>query len=245
LGEGEVPEQIVLQEPPFVGNHKEVALEGTFALRTFDGYDEDNEKPIFKQVAPVLIDDMYLFPDWNDMNSYQLVGTEMTAHSYVYVFSIDAENKTKLHFPKTTKDIDIDAAEEVPLNSIVPPIAKKVSINKTRKTPRNINVSPTKKEISNATMVLPNDMTALQSVHTGTDNICVIYSDNRIDNIQERIEWVRRTAQKDFNERLKAGFKDILVPNKDIKYATDGMSFTAISDKGTAVSLILNVIVNE
>lgn len=239
LGDGEVPELIVSDTP----TTKEIALEGAFALRTLAGYDEDNEKPIFEQTTPILSDDMYLFPDWNSMNSYQLVGTGMTAHSYMYVFSIDAEDKAELHFPKTTKDIDVDAAEEVPLNSIVPP-ADEVSINKIRKTPRT-NVSPLKKEISSATMILPSDMTALQSVHAGTDNICVIYSDKRIDDIQERIERVRQATQKDFKKRLKAGFKDIFVPAKDIKYAADGMSFTAKSDKGTAVPLVLNVVINE
>ncbi len=240
LGDGEMPEQIVSQNTPTAT--KEVTLEGTFALRTFAGYDEDNEKPIFKQTTPVLSDDMYLFPDWNGMNSYQLVGTGMTAHSYVYVFSIDAENKAQLHFPKTTKDIDMDAAEEVPLNSIVPP-AEEVSIR--TKTNTRTDISPAKKEISSATMVLPSETTALQSIHTGADNICVIYSDKRIDDIKERIERVKQANQKDFNKRLKAGFKDILIPTKDIKYAADGMSFKAISDKGTAVPLILNVIVNE
>lgn len=233
LGDGEVPELVVAGNTPTVKTTKEITLEGAFALRTSGGYDEVNEKPIFDEVVPVLSDDKYLLSNWNGMDSYQLVGTGMTAHSYVYVFSIDAENKAELHFPKTTKDIDVDAAEEVPLNSIVPP-ADEVSIN-----------TVAKKEISSATVVLPSETTALQSVHTGTDNICVIYSEKRIDDIQERIEQVRLANQKDFNKRLRVGFKDIFVPNKDIKYTTDGMSFKATSDKGTAVPLVLNVIVNE
>jgi len=56
------------------------------------------------------------------------------------------------------------------------------------------------------------------------------------------MERVQAAQGRDINKRLKKGFDDILIPSRDIKYSKQEMSFTAESDEGIAVPIVLEII---
>jgi len=200
----------------------DITLTGEFSFRTPNGFNEHG-KPDFKENTPEFDGKNYLINHWKKFKVYQLLGKGMRRNSYTYVFSIDAKDKTGLHFPdtiETSDSLDLMTADKVPL-----PL-KKAIVQDERET-----------------IIIPGEYYALQTVHQGTDNIFVIYSDNSISDIQERIEITRKSTAKNIRKRLEEGFKDILIPAKDIDYDEDKMAFTATSDKGYAVPIILQVIV--
>ena len=198
-----------------------VTLTGEFAFRTPGGFDEDSQTPIFNEKKPSFNNKNYIIKDWKRLKVYQLLGHGMTQYSYTYVFSIDPKNKAELHFPESVKinPKSLMGADKVPLNK---PIVQD----------------------ENATIIIPGEFYALQSIHRGTDNVFVIYSYEEIPDIMERIEKVMVSNAKSINKRLDEGFGDILIPSKDISYTKDRMGFTATSNKGFAVPIALEVIVN-
>lgn len=199
----------------------DITMKGEFAFRFPAGFDENSDSPMFKEMTPTLSGNNYVISDWKVRDVYQLLGRGITKYSYTYVFSIDAENKAELHFPRTiNNDYGIDTADEVPL----------------RKKPFNIHADDF--------MIIPGEFTALQAVHVGTDNVFVIYSHEEIPDVKERMERVQAAKGKDINKRLKKGFGDILIPQKHIKYSKQEMSFTAKSDEGIAVPIVLEIIAN-
>lgn len=196
---------------------QEITLTGEFSFRTPGGFDESG-RPAFKEKAPDFNGKNYLINDWKRLKVYQLLGQGMMRNSYTYVFSIDAEDKTELHFPESTGFTDLLTADKVPLQKAIV-------------------------QNEDETIIIPGEHYALQTVHLGTDNICVIYSYDEIPDIQERIEKARNSNARNIHKRVQTGFDDILIPPKDINYTKGKMGFTATSDKGTAVPIILEVVV--
>ena len=208
-----------------------VNLHGTFEFRFLKQHDEYTGKPVFASANPVLQNNSYILPDWNAGDVYQLLGTTMKAYSYTYVFSVDAKGKTEVHFPPL---INMALYPDTHLNE---PHQDLMTANK-------IPLKPTIVPDEAAYMVIPDEESALQSVHEGKDYICVIYSHHQLHDITERIVRVHEASQQDFQQRLNEGFGDILIPNEDIRYTDGLMSFEAISSSGTAVPLVLEVQVN-
>ena len=205
-----------------------VNLHGTFELRFVKQYEKSTGDPVFVPAKPTLNNNIYTLSNWKTEDVYQLIGTTMKAYSYTYVFSVDAKNKTEVHFPplgiKLLPHDELMTADNVPLKKIAT---------------KNTMVPD-----ETAYMVIPDEESALQSVHAGTDYICVIYSHNKLDDFSERIVRVHEASHQDFQQRLNEGFSDILIPQQDIQYTDDLMSFKAQSDKGTAVPVILEVLID-
>lgn len=199
----------------------DITLTGEFAFRTPGGFDETTETPIFSEKKPSFNNKNYIIKDWKRLKVYQLLGHGMTQYSYTYVFSIDPKNKAELHFPESIKinPESLMGADIVPLSKPIVPDG-------------------------DATIIIPGEFYALQSIHRGTDNVFVIYSYEEIPDIMERIEKVMVSTVKNINKRLDEGFGDILIPSKDITYTKNKMGFTATSNKGFAVPIVLEVIVN-
>jgi len=207
-----------------------VKLHGKFEFRFVERYDERTGKPVFASANPTLRNNTYTLANWKTDDVYQLLGTTMKAYSYTYVFSVDAEGKTEVHFPPLDIALDPDTNPNEPYYNLM--TANKVPLKKTMVPDET------------AYMVIPDEASALQSVHPGTDYICVIYSHHQLHDITERIVRVHEASQQDFQQRLNEGFRDILMPNEDIRYTDDLMSFEAASDKGTAVPVVLKIQAN-
>lgn len=199
----------------------QITLTGEFAFRFPTDVDERTGNPIFTEMSPGFNGSNYIVFDWKVHDVYQLLGRAMTQYSYTYVFSIDAENKAQLHFPHSVY-IESEIPDDLDAAALKKPMV----------------LGP------QASMTIPNDLTAFQSIHKGVDNIYVIYSHTEIPDIQERIKRVRASAETNINTRLKMGFADLLIPEKDIKYSTNEMGFTASSTQGIAVPIALEVVIN-
>ncbi len=190
------------------------SLQGDFIFQSPSGYNEDLGSPIFKETHPCFDGTKYVINNWKSSDVYQLAGRAMKKNSYTYIFSIDAANKATLHFPK---GINIHKNTGNFSKPIVPNEA--------------------------AQIIIPGRFAALQSVHKGTDHICILYSKTEIKDIVKRIFAVKNAPNKDFNKRLQEGFADLLIPTEHINYANEYMGFTASSDEGSLVPILLDVIV--
>jgi hypothetical protein len=152
------------------------------------------------------------------LESFRLIAKNISENSYVYVFSIDANNKAEIHFPKTESSNTKNGFgfDEVP-------------------------IIPSK----DAKIIIPSKNTILQISHAGTDHLCILYSKEKIENIQDRIKKVKESNVSDnFYSRFLVGFNDILALPNEINYNQNKMSFTAnvrITDKTKAIPIILEV----
>lgn len=207
-----------------------VKLHGTFEFRFVERYDDSTGEPAFASASPTLEDNIYTLPNWKTGDVYQLLGSTMKAYSYTYVFSVDAEGKTEVHFP--------------PLNIVLYPDANLNEPHYDLMTANKVPLQPTIVPDDAAYMVIPDEKSALQTVRPGKDYICVIYSHHQLHDITERIVQVHEAAHPNFGQRLSEGFGDILMPHEDIHYTDGLMSFEAASDRGTAVPVILEVQAN-
>lgn len=197
-----------------------VELQGNFIFRYPVTGEGDN--PAFEHANPFFNGNYFELEkkDWKVGDLFQLVSKEMQKNTYSYVFSIDAENKAEVHWPRERvfKNEDLLGLDEVPL---VP--------NK------------------NAEIIVPGKYSALRLAHPGTDYLIVIYSDERIDDIRKRVLKVQQ-AKGDILSRLDYGFSDRIIPLEEINYSIGygsnekpTMSFHVQSRGGTAVPIILAV----
>lgn len=93
-----------------------------------------------------------------------------------------------------------------------------------------------------AEIIIPDAESAMQISHAGEDNLCVLYADRAISDIKTRFSKVSK-AQGDLRKRLKAGFEDILVEEKNIKYNANEMQCEVIGETGTkhVAALVLTI----
>lgn len=94
-----------------------------------------------------------------------------------------------------------------------------------------------------AEIILPSEETALQLSSPGVDYLCVLYSYQKIPDIETRIAVVE-SGQGAFADRVAIAFADLLIPAGQVRFDPYKMSFQATARPGAgqvAVSLILEV----
>ena len=99
-----------------------------------------------------------------------------------------------------------------------------------------------------AEIVMPNMEEGLRLAHRGEDNLVVLYSDYRIEDLEERMNKVHASQAGTFNEKLNEGFGDLMVDMEGVEYQLDEMSFVSHTEKGEdtgcVVPLVLSVVAN-
>jgi hypothetical protein len=191
----------------------EVVLTGAFNYR-FPIFDE-NGGDIQFDVAEVSKKGDYTYEmkrkDWQEGQMFQLEAKNLKKGSYVYVFSIDPNKKTMIHWPRN-KGLDskfsVDGLTEKPL---VP--------------------------YSGQTIIVPGEASALVKEVAGTDYVFILYSNEPIDNIKEVVEKLKYSD--DFESTLEDELGDKLIPTANIEYRDGQMKFSAKSKKGYIVPIIL------
>lgn len=237
VNEVKTDNDIVKDTTTVITEIEEVNITGSFVFRYPDGYEKNVDG--IRILDPVKQEPVIKFTEakatynseaevyelekkmWSVGDMFQLVAKDVPTGKYVYVFSIDPKNKLEMHWPEmygTTQE-EVDAFKNVPISEYVP------------------NES--------AEMIIPGAANALQLEEKGTDNLVVLYSDSKIENIDE-LAKVAQTSAGTIQERVNAGFGDMLIHPDYIKYNETSMGFesTSPSDKGSIVPIILTVNAN-
>lgn len=213
----------------------QVELEGKFDLKTPTWpFADKPDSMVFAAVNVRRDGDLYSVTDaWEVGKYFQIVASGMKKDKFVYVFSIDPNNKGEIHFPEPREG----EVREITLAASVGPIKKK-----------NSDIIPDK----NVELIIPEPKTlpdgkieqqALYTAVKGSDHIVILFSDQRLE-LQQLGERIRKTLANPtapFGERFRAGFGDMTVPAADVRFDSDKMHFTSKSKPGLAVPLILRV----
>ena len=211
-----------------------VELAGEFVFRYPTGYKVDEQGEIlndkegnpiiqFEEAQAILKEDEQTYTlkrdNWKVGDVFQLVTKNVPDGKSVYVFSLDPNEKLELHWPKESRKIInsmTDAMSTVPIATYLPS--------------------------KDAEIVIPGAQNALQLDSKGTDNLCVLYADQKIEDVDERLKKVSESTGT-ISDKIKAGFSDILQDQSHIVYEKEKMGFFSCTPEGagTVVPIVLTV----
>ena len=213
-----------LEEVPEVDPFEEIlpeaipiSLSGSFEFRFLAGF--NRKKPIFNNAEAYFSNTHYELQrqDWEVGQAFQIYANNDLQDMYVYIFSIDAQNDSHIHWPR-----------QAALNSKFTGINESALIT-----------------MSGAQIVIPNKNTALGLVHPGADHLCVLFSAEKINNLPFIIENIKNSTG-DLSTRLRVVLRDRLIPMSDIQYDPAAIRFDANSTSGgTIVPLVLRVVAED
>ncbi len=203
----------MLLKPEVVGTSSpNQQLGGDFVFQ----YLKDRSTLTFEPVKPQLMVGGYYTlekKDWKVGDLFQLVAKNTQTDEYVYVFSIDSKQEAHVHFPRTSNlSLEYEGFNETPL---VP--------------------------ISNAQIIIPTPQSALSIAQAGTDNLIVLFSKTRIDDIKSIIDQVKKAPSMMVYMELRKALGTRMVKSSDVKYEQDKMSFASTAPPDAIVPLVLTV----
>ncbi|MEZ4887669.1 MAG: C1 family peptidase [Chitinophagales bacterium] len=194
-----------------------ISLSGSFEFKYLAGFNRN--VPIFN-TAEAYLDGMHYElkkQDWEVGQSFQIYASNEIQDMYVYIFSIDAQNMSHIHWPR-----------QEALNSKFAGINESALIT-----------------VSGAEIVIPNKNTALGIANPGADHLCVLFSAERINNLPFIIENIKNSSG-DMAYRLQTVLRDRLIPSSDIQYGAETIHFDSNSTSGgTIVPLVLRVVAED
>lgn len=197
-----------------------IILSGDFVFERFERWDEEQDRPIYNEVKPILDNNLYTLDGTPTKvgDYYRLVAKNVRKDKYIYVFSIDPSNKVEILYPKDKSFKQTDGA----------------SLKELPRVPS-----------SNVEIQIPGGSQAIQTDVAGTDYLCILYSDMVIDDIQDLVVDVQQSLSLDFWEKLENAFGDRLMPDVNIQYTDNLMSVKASSNTGYIAPIVLKVEVEE
>lgn len=186
-------------------------LSAEFVFRYPMDYDDENETVIFEAAQPRFNGRNYAL-NCKVGQRFQLLTKEITKDRYVYVFSIDADNQSKVHWPRSgAYSQNFSGIVE---GAIVP--------------------------YNNVEIVIPGKDKGLIKDKPGKDNLFVLYSYKPIKDLMAKIEAIQ-AGQGDYYARLEQAFGKSLVPMEDINYGTNMRFSTTSQSGGYIVPILLEV----
>lgn len=191
---------------------EDLELGAEFIFRYPSGYDEAKDAFLFTPANTLFNGKYYdlVNHNWDENNRFQLVTKDITKDKYVYVFSIDPDNRPMIHWPRNEK-----------LNQ------KFFSLNEGALVPYN------KVEI-----VVPGRENALIKNKSGVDYLFVLYSEEPIKDLVKRIEDIT-TNPNDYVGAMQQTFGKRLISMNDISYQSNKMKFTTNSSSGGYIAPII------
>lgn len=189
-----------------VNSGKGQELGAEFVFRYPSGFDEEKEEVKFTEAKTRFNSDYYTLvdSDWEENQRFQLLTRKITQNRYVYVFSVDPEDRTMIHWPRNKAYNDkFSSLNE---NAIVP--------------------------YKNAEIIVPGKDKALIKNKVGKDHLFVLYSTKPINDFAARVNDIKADYGDDYMKRLKKAFGKRLITPENIKYNTNKMEFSANTSKG-------------
>lgn len=154
--------------------------------------------------------------DWKIGQQFQLLTNNPTDKQFMCVFSIDATNELNVHWPR---------------NGAVAQFNNKLfGLGEA-------DILPT----IDFDVLIPSKNSAMTIEKTGTDYLCVLYSDKPLLAELPAILGRIQSANGDIYSRIRAGLGSRLVPASSIRYDVNGMKGVANSTQGDTMPLVLKI----
>ncbi|MBX2874270.1 MAG: C1 family peptidase [Saprospiraceae bacterium] len=168
-------------------------------------------------IEPQLSKNKYKTPaPWPLYTRFQLVGRDITEGTYVYIFSMDAEDKLYLHWPRDQQfDHQFTGA------------------------PQQARWSA-----ANASMYVPGINKALVLDKLGQQQLCMLLSPSPIAELNLKLKQV--TAESGpLLERLQSAFQDKLISPKQLEYNANKMEVYHTLPQDKVLPIILEILVEN
>lgn len=195
---------------PQIQEEKAISMTGSFYFK----YLMESHEIIFKDAAVEKTGD-YTYElvrkDWDNDQMFQLVAKNLKKGTFVYVFSIDANRKTTVHWPR---------------NKIWNEEYERPNLKETPYIPYN-----------GETIIVPSKGYGLVKEVTGIDHVFILYSDNEIPNFETIVQNI--SISSDYEGALEGELGDKLMSLDAINYQDNLMKFRAKSLDGGIVPIIL------
>ncbi len=202
------------------------ALAGDFVLRMplTDDYGtplKQNGQYVFEEVKPVWSGQFYQLEkkDWMEGDMFQVVAKNIKKDSYVYLFSLDGNNKAEIHWPRNQRfkeNLNGKEAFGAGEGALV--------------------------AHSGAEIVIPGNDRVLTRENLLADHLVVLYSDRKIEDFQQRVTLMRDETSGEFSARLKTVFGDLLLPVENVSFEKDQMRTNVEKlEGGSAVTVVVRV----
>lgn len=175
----------------------------------------------WRQLSPVWTTDHYELQktNWDEGDMFQVIAERIKADTYVYLFSLDGNNKAEIHWPRNQKFAEHLRGGEVAGKGEGPLVPH-----------------------SGAQIIIPGEDRVLVRENLLDDYLCLLYSRERIDNFQERVVQMREASQGTFSARLRQVFGDLMIPAEQIVYEQDQMRCrVANTGAGQIIPLVVRI----
>lgn len=203
------------------------SLAGDFVVRmpVTDDYGtplKTNGQYVFEEIKPVWNGQYYELTkkDWMEGDMFQVVAENIKKDSYVYLFSLNGNNKAEIHWPRNQRfkeHLNGKEAEGAGEGALV--------------------------AHSGAQIVIPGNDRVLTRENLLPDQVVVLYADKKIEDFQGRVVRMRDECQGEFPARLQQAFGDLLLPNEAIVFEKDKMRVRAEKlEGGTALAVVVKII---
>lgn len=194
-------------------------LTGKFQFKKFSSYNENTHKYEFMEVSANYKNGYYTITNGNVKldDFYRIVASGCQKNSYVYIFSLKPNKTFEIIFP--------------------------LKYSEGNETINDLPFIPN----DNVTIEIPVDDTkGLSTDIKGEDVLCILYSNQKILDIEKKIETIN-AQNGELMSRLQNSFGSILIPTNNIYYDNNTMSFISKTKVGTGniVPIILKVNVSN
>ncbi|MDR3714523.1 MAG: C1 family peptidase [Puia sp.] len=195
-----------------------VTVSGDFVLEKFYKWDDDQKKPLFNEVFPQLTGREYTLSgsDIKKDDYYRLIAKNVKKDCYIYVFSIDPNNKAEVLFPFGKSQF----ASEYSLNATVVEVPR---------------------VYANSIVEIPGNNKVIKTDVQGEDHLCILYAFNQIPNIEQVVQSIRNSGKMTFREKLRDVLGSRLMPESSLVYKSGMMSVSGASATGDIVPIILKM----
>jgi len=212
--------QITLDDRPAPSDP--IKLTGDFELQKYVKKETvgNVDVPIFQSITPTLVNHQYTLsgPDYKKDSAYRLYAKNVTSNCYIYVFSIDPENKAEVLYP-FSKGVFSD------LHNL------------------QANITEVPRQYNSSVVEIPGNDNAIVTDVSGNDSMCILYAYNPIDNITDVVNKIKGSTKPNLPAKLKDVLGDRLMPENTLTYQTEKMRVTGQSTTGDIIPIILTVTV--
>lgn len=199
-------------ERSIVINDNQVRAEFVFR---YPLYNETTDELLLSEVETTFNGNYYELKndDWAKNQRFQLLSRGIKKGQYVYVFSIDPDNQSRIHWPRNEKYNQ--KFQKINESALVP--------------------------YDNVEIIIPGKDKQMVKDKVGVDFLFVLYSDKPINDLINHVEEIKK-HQFDYVEGLKKTFGNDLISNKNVHYEKNQMKFITNSfSEGYIVPLVLKV----
>ncbi|TNE53918.1 MAG: hypothetical protein EP344_14715 [Bacteroidetes bacterium] len=153
--------------------------------------------------------------DWEEGDGFQIIARDIKKDRYVYLFSFDGNEKLEVHWPRSLR-ASLHGTSEGSTESAL--VAHK-----------------------GAEILIPGEDGVLTRENLLDDNICTLYSFDKISDIEQRLNRLKNLGGP-FEERLQKAFGDLLIPADKIDYGKDQMTCkTEVKGQGSVIPILVKL----